>query len=387
MSLRIDRWGLQTLTLWLLASSFSMAHGDDCDFKVAFPSLKNTPGGHDEITLEKVSIVTTNCGEKLSEGTRFKFSSGAFVVSGKLPAPDTSFPGQTSSYVRGLDRTSFKLSDVTPFPEKGSLTIGSIDYDDVEVVGKYFTDQRARDSHSFSLGPAMSADSDGATDAATALRLQYKYDYASALGTKKQASISAAVSIDTTNRSNPDYIDDNSVSFKVRGGNYRAGDVFARVQFFGEALYARAVHSRASNADATAGIEFRMPFARSVSLFRRGTGKFIAPPLSVSLSYGYRWHDTPDQASADGGVFKGSASYFLYLFGRFRVNLQYDYTHNDFSEPTVTEPQTQRMYRGTIAYLLNDRFQVKTSYEDGSIGPVLTKIKQYFIGVAFSDGI
>jgi hypothetical protein len=359
---------------------------DSCRFKIEFDFDTTAGAARHDVALKQLAIVTENCGDQLTEGTRFTFSSGAFVVGGKLPAPDT-FDKLTLAKVQSvdLDRGTFSPNDVVPFPTKGKLTIGSADHDDVPVEGKYFTGHRSRDAHSFSLGPAMSANADGAADAASAIRVQYRYEYAAALGT--DASVDTAVSIDTTNRSSPDYIDDNSVSLRFRGGDYRAGSIFARVRFFGEAVYARAVHSHASNADASAGLEFRMPFARSVSLFRRGTGEFIAPPLSVTMSYGYRWHDTPDVSSDDGGVFKGSALYHLYIFGKFRVDLQYDYTYTDFSDPSSTEPRTQRMYRGTIAYLVDNHFQVKTSYEDGSIGPVLTKIKQYFIGIAFTDGI
>ncbi len=193
----------------------------------------------------------------------------------------------------------------------------------------------------------------------------------------------ASLSIDTTDQSSPDFIDNNRVSVGTRLTNLSFGRLLMHGNLGIEARLDKAFHQDVRDVDAVVTASGWVPVIRSLTLFSQSD--FIAAPLSFNASYGYRDRSQAGE-SVKGRVFEGSALYNLFLFDKFQVSFSATLTNNDLDNQPAGTPKTQRLYKGTIAYLENTTtgFKVLTSIEDGSAGVMLRKVRQYFIGIALS---
>jgi|GEM_PF-2902929 len=250
--------------------------------------------------------------------------------------------------------------------------------------------------YEWSIGPATqgnkNTDTAGTTSTSTAtvdnaLRFRYTGEYARGgfFGQKTNALLqtTASLSIDTTDQSSPDFIDNNRVSVGTRLTNLSFGRLLMHGNLGIEARLDKAFHQDVRDADAVVTASGWVPVIPSITLFSQS--QFIAAPLSFKASYGYRDRSQAGE-SVKGRVFEGSALYNLFLFDRFQVSFSATLTNNDLDTQPANTPKTQRLYKGTIAYLENPDtgFKVLTSIEDGSAGVMLRKVRQYFLGIALS---
>ncbi|HEX8617752.1 MAG TPA: hypothetical protein VF911_09235 [Thermoanaerobaculia bacterium] len=256
--------------------------------------------------------------------------------------------------------------------------------------------------YTWSVGPATQGNASGqappapgpndppaaeTSDPTGAIRLRYDGEYARGgfFGTSHNPLLQtiATVSIDTTDQDATGFIDNNTASLGAHFTSLSFGRLWMHGKAGADVRYQKAVHSDVRNADAVLTVSGWVPVLRSITLFSRN-GDFIAAPLSFTASYGYRVHEGQSAASR-GTVFDVTANYNMYLFDQYQLTLTGTLTHNDLDD-TAKLPSTQRMYKASIAYLANPStgFKVLTSIEDGSAGVMLTKVRQYFIGVALA---
>jgi hypothetical protein len=191
-----------------------------------------------------------------------------------------------------------------------------------------------------------------------------------------------ALKIDTTDKKTG-YVDDNSVSAGAFFPRINLAGLIAQGKIGGEVDYQRPIHNNDHNADATATAAALIPAVRAVNLFT--TQPKLASPLSLALSYGFR---SKRMAGTDyqGRVFSGTAFYHLYLMDNYRIDLTATTTVNDLNTLPAGTPKTQHAFTAAIYYepSPNAPFNAVASFQNGSFGAVLTKVKQYFIGVAVS---
>jgi len=257
--------------------------------------------------------------------------------------------------------------------------------------------------YNWSIGPASkeSADNSGTsttaaastattTDTNATFRFKYDGEYAApgffgSMAKNPNVQTAATLSIDTTTTNNPGYIDNNRGTFGVRYLNPTATPFFAQVNLGGEARVSKAAHSDVHDIDAVATFSTWIPALPAITLLGSGP-KFIAPPLSVALSYGYRNKHTADE-NLHGRVGEATANYYFFAAEKYMVSLGGTWTLNDLPNRPATVKRTQRLYKAEVSYLADPAkgFEVAMSYENGSIGPVLTKVKQYFIGMALKN--
>jgi len=71
---------------------------------------------------------------------------------------------------------------------------------------------------------------------------------------------------------------------------------------------------------------------------------------------------------------------------RYEFGLSGTWTLNDLSDRAEDVPRTSRLYKVSVGYLSDPAagFKVLTSFEDGRTGPLLQKVRQYFVGIAIS---
>lgn len=252
--------------------------------------------------------------------------------------------------------------------------------------------------HSASAGPA-NADTakGGATGSSTAaLGLQYDGEYARGgiLGTKTPPigvdatsgaayQTRAAISIDTTDQTDPSFVDDNRLTLGARRLDLDFGSVYSQGSAGFDVRVGRAFHRDVRDVDAVAVVAGQLPFVPSYT-FASNT-RFIAQPLTFTASYGYRnRHD--NATSVHGTVFEGSALYHLYLYDAYAFDVSGTWTINSKDLQNATTPRTQRMFRAKLLYLANPKngFSLLTTVENGSAGVMLRSIRQYFIGMSIS---
>lgn len=246
--------------------------------------------------------------------------------------------------------------------------------------------------YAWSLGPATKSSSTSSTNsndsAEGAFRFTYDGEYARpgffGRGTSDaKFQTLATMSLDTTNSDDTGYIDNNRATLGLRSVDLPLSDLLAQSHFGIEARLTRSLHHSAQDSDLAVTFSTWIPSLPSKTIFST-TPAFISPPLAVSLSYGFRSKDVPGAKSVSGRSGEATATYFLYAFDKYQLALSGKWTLNDMSDRPSTIPRTQRLYKVAIAYLVNPAkgFEVQTSFESGSIGPLATKVRQYAIAIA-----
>jgi hypothetical protein len=315
----------------------------------------------------------------------------------------------STATLRGI----LQLASVDPAPEKlqlinnettVSVTIGQATFDArvLSPTPNYFR-------YRWSVGPATSGDPNGGgsgsstssrgiiandttgsgststSDSAGAIRIQYSAQYANSgmFGTKVgTAETVATIDIDTTDQNDTSFIDNNKATLGFQWNLPPAGNVLkqATVGFAGSA--AKSFHQDIHDIDATVNFSGWLPIIHTLNIFNR-EGQFISAPLSFTTSYGYRNREQSGD-TFHGRVFEATALYHIFAADRYKLDLAGDWTVNDLSNRPSTIPRTQRMYKATISYLADPSrgFSLLTSFEDGSAGVMLTKVRQYFVGLA-----
>ena len=251
--------------------------------------------------------------------------------------------------------------------------------------------------YEWSIGPATKAttDNSGGTGAADgdesaegAFRFQYDGEYARPgfLGRGSSASkfqTIGTLSIDTTNSEDPGYIDNNQLAVGIRSIELPMSSLLAQARVGVEGSLTRSFHQDAQDGDVMATFSTWIPALRSKTFFS-SIPDYISPPLAISLSYGYRNKQVPGAKTISGRSGEATATYYLYAFDDYQLTLSGTWTLNDMSDRPATMKRTSRLYRIGVAHMTDPAkgFEVVTSFEDGSIGPLLTKVRQYYIGIA-----
>lgn len=192
-----------------------------------------------------------------------------------------------------------------------------------------------------------------------------------------------SLSIDTTDQEQG-FIDNNSATGGVFLPRIAAGNLLAQGKIGGQVQYQRAVHSSDSNLDATATVEGLIPAIQSLNLFsetvRRGS------PLALAFSYGLR-RKHAGTTDDNGRVFSGTALYHIFAGDQYQIDLSATTTWNDVDNLPAGTSRTQHNFKAQIWYAPNasSPFKVTTSFANGSFGPVLQNLRQYFIGVALTN--
>jgi len=377
--------------LFLVFAAAGAAHAD-CVPQVSFDD-GNTFG----------QVFVTYCGknEDVAKGDTLTISDDKnkviiTVTKVELPFGNTRVAGMASG-TAALDKATleqFKEGD-TVTVAKGETSVNA------KVAVSSQPGKVAR--YNWSIGPAAKESNDdsggGGTGSAASIstadtnstfRFKYDGEYAAPGffgSTTKNTHVetAATLSIDTTTTHDPAYIDNNRGTFGVRYVNPTATPFFAQVNTGVEARVSKALHADVHDIDGVATFSAWVPALPAVTLLGSGP-KFIAPPLSVALSYGYRNKHTADE-NLHGFVGEASANYYLFAAEKYMLSLGGTWTLNDLSNRPATMHRTQRLYKAGISYLADPAkgFEVAMSYENGSIGPVLTKVKQYFIGMALRN--
>ncbi|HEX3579702.1 MAG TPA: hypothetical protein VHY33_14150 [Thermoanaerobaculia bacterium] len=252
----------------------------------------------------------------------------------------------------------------------------------------------------WSIGPASASSSNtGSTDGSgtgtstapvstTVMRLQVQAEYARNGFFGQQTKTlpfrtHASLSIDTTNSPDPKFIDNNVVTLGLESerANFAA---IKQVHFGIEGRLSKAANQNVHDGGVVATFSAWLPEIPSVTILSSGPA-FIAPPLAIALSYGYADKQTTD-ATYHGRSGDATATYLLYAYDKYELETSEKWTLNDLSNRPTTVPRTQRLFKVQISYLENPAtgFKIAASYENGSVGPVLTKVKQYFVGIALS---
>jgi hypothetical protein len=246
--------------------------------------------------------------------------------------------------------------------------------------------------YAWALGPATKSSSTPSTNpddsAEGAFRLTYEGEYARpgffGRGTSDaKFQTLATLSLDTTNSDDAGYIDNNRAALGIQSIELPLSDLLAQSHFGIEGRVTRSLHHAAQDTDLAVTFSTWIPSLPSKTILS-STPSFISPPLAISLSYGYRSKDVPGAKSVSGRSGEATATYFLYAFDNYQMTLSGKWTLNDMSDRPPAIPRTQRLYKVTIAYLANPAkgFEVQTSFENGSIGPLATKVRQYAIAIA-----
>jgi hypothetical protein len=194
---------------------------------------------------------------------------------------------------------------------------------------------------------------------------------------------SLALSIDTTDQEQG-FIDNNSATGGLFLPRISAGNLLAQGKIGAQVQYQRAIHSSDSNLDATATVEGLIPAVQSLNLFsdtvRRGS------PLALSVSYGLR-RKHAGTTDDNGRVFSGTALYHIFAGDQYQIDLSATTTWNDVDNLPAGTSRTQHSFKAQIWYAptASSAFKVTTSFANGSFGPVLQSLRQYFIGVALTN--
>ena len=250
--------------------------------------------------------------------------------------------------------------------------------------------------YNWSVGPASQADnsssggsnSSGTSTGTAALRLQYNGElvqngFFGRTTSEAKFETRGTLKIDTTTTDNTGYIDDNEVTLGLRSLKLKL-PLLNQVHVGVQGQLSKAAHQDLHDGSATLTFSTWIPEVPSITVFS-SVPDYIAPPLTLDLSYGYKNKQTAtDSLHGRGGT--GVAAYRLYVWDRYEVAASETLTLNDFSDRPANVPRTQRLFKVQVSYLQNaaSGFMVAASYENGSIGPVLTQVKQFFLGIAIS---
>lgn len=186
--------------------------------------------------------------------------------------------------------------------------------------------------------------------------------------------------IDTSDKKTG-YVDDNSVSYGAFMPRLNLGSVVAQGKIGGELSYQRPIHNNDHNGDATVTAAGLLPWAPAANLFN--THRKMASPLSLALSYGFR-SQRMTGSTYRGRVFSGTAFYHAYFMDNYRIDLTATTTVSDLNNVPANTAKTQHAFTAAVYYepSVNAPFTAVASFQNGSFGAVLTKLRQYFIGIA-----
>lgn len=250
--------------------------------------------------------------------------------------------------------------------------------------------------YSWSIGPATTSESSSSSSSSSgsgdapqegAFRLQYNGEIArpGLLGRNANAKFQsiATLSIDTTNSDNTSYVDNNVLTAGIQSVQLPNSSLFAQAAIGVEGRYTKSFHQDAHDLDAVATFSTWIPVLPSKTIFSN-VAAYISPPLSIDVSYGYRNKVTPGSVTSKGRTGSASASYYLYAFDNYQLTLSGTWTLNDLSDRPATVARTGRLYKIQVAYLSNpaNGFEVVTSFENGKIGPLMTQVREYYVGMA-----
>lgn len=236
-------------------------------------------------------------------------------------------------------------------------------------------------------GAPDATDSSGAGSSNTGFRVQYSGEYANGhpIGTKGVGwQTIGTLAIDTTDKHDPSFIDNNRGTFGVQLTQLSLGGVVKQGRFGVEARASKAAHRDIHDFDGAVKLAGWLPIIPAFN-FMNSSGNFVAPPLSFSASFGYRNRDQEGE-NFHGPVFEGTALYHVFALDRINLDVNGTWTVNRMSNRPATTPRTQRLYKAAFYYLQNPDtgFAILTTIEDGSAGVMLTKVRQYFLGLALS---
>jgi hypothetical protein len=249
--------------------------------------------------------------------------------------------------------------------------------------------------YSWSVGPATQADSGSSSSSSTAtaatgsaLRLQYDGEFIQSgffgrTTSEAKFETHATASIDTTTTNKSGFVDDNEVALGLRSLQMRLPGL-NQVHFGIQGKLAKAAHQDVHDGTATLTFSTWVPEVPTITIFS-SVPDYIAPPLTIDLSYGYKNKQTATE-SLHGRGGDATVAYRLYVWDKYEVAASEKWTLNQFSDRPASVPRTQRLFQVQIAYLENPAtgFKVAASFQNGSIGPVLTDVKQFFLGVAIA---
>jgi len=387
---------MRTILLTSLLTLFAAAAFADCFNNVTMNF--GDVGGHIYIVLDTRDA----CGQNttIDKGDAVTITSGAKQVSGTVVTIQMVDVNQVHQKVLGVAAGGPAAADAASL-EQFPTGSGSVAYNGTTVQatvknGAAINSKR----YNWSVGPAKEGDnSDTSTPAgapATSTTMRFQYDgefiqegfFGHATGksdTKKQAMYEthATLSVDTTSSNKSTFIDNNVATLGLRSLQRQFAGL-KQVHFGIEGQLSKAAHQDVHDGAATATFSAWVPWIPSITILS-SVPDYIAPPLTLDLSYGYKNKQTAtDSMHGTGGT--GTAAYRLYVMDKYELAASETLTLNNFSDRPADVPRTQRMFKVQISYLKDSAtgFAVAASYEDGSIGPVLTKVKQYFLGIAMS---
>lgn len=244
--------------------------------------------------------------------------------------------------------------------------------------------------YQWSVGPASQADSGSSTTTtnASALRLQYEGEFIQSgffgrTTSEAKYETRATASIDATTTNKSGFVDDNEVTLGLRSLQMRLPGL-NQVHFGIQGELDKAAHQDLHDGSVTATFSTWIPEVPTITIFS-SVPDYVAPPLTIDLSYGYKNKQTAtDSMHGRGGT--ATAAYRLYVWDKYEIAASEKWTLNDFSNRPADVPRTQRLFQVQISYLEHPAsgFKVAASYQNGSVGPVLTNVKQFFLGVAIS---
>jgi hypothetical protein len=383
-----------TLVLLLSATAVSSAFADCGTATLSTFSNTNISVGEVPANADDCQIGTPAAGDAAS------ITAGGETIAMTVVKYSAGITTATAT-LRGIVR----LAVVDPAPEKlqlinnetsVSVTIGKATFSArvLSPTPNYFR-------YRWSVGPATSGDPNGGSSASSttgsgststsnsagAIRVQYTAQYANSgmLGTKVGSTQTVAtVDIDTTDQNDPSFIDNNKATLGFQWAVPPVSNLLKQgtIGFSGSA--AKSFHQDIHDIDATVNFSGWLPVIHTLNLFNR-SGQFISAPLSFTASYGYRNREQSGD-TFHGRVFEATALYHIFAADRYKLDLSGDWTVNDLSNRPPTTPRSQRLYKATISYLADPAagFSLLTSFEDGSAGVMLTKVRQYFVGLAVS---
>lgn len=306
-----------------------------------------------------------------------------------VSAPGILFPGGAVSFKTPEGCSPLATFSATTASLKTSTT--TYDLTLINAVNQF--------AQSFSVGPATAGDEQGNADttasnsSSQAFNLKYAVSSVytpppSAKSFTQRLQRSFSLSIDTTDQ-DKGFVDDNSVSAAVDLPDFLQNNaLFAQTKIGGEVQYERAIHTSDSNLDAVATFDTFIRKIPTYNLFSPTNTVRRGSPLELSLSYGFRRKEVDGAADSDNGtVFTGTALYHLFAADKYQIDFSVTTTWNNVDNLPAGTSKTQHAFKAQVWYAptASSPFKVTTSFENGSFGPVLTKLRQYFVGIALQN--
>jgi hypothetical protein len=365
----------------LLLLSFATGAHAQCAAQVVLNN--RNVGGHVFVTLCGTDLPVKQ-GDAItiaSDKQQITGTVGAIASAGGIERLDVVAGGPAASDGASLETFQATTANVT---YNGTTVSATVTNRNSAVDVKRYT---------WAVGPATKADNSSTeTDSSTpqttsAMRLQFQGEYQQSgfFGRTTPAAkfeTRGTLSIDTTSSDSTQFIDDNEVTFGLRSLKLSLPGL-RQVHFGIQGQLSKAAHQDLHDGAVTATFSTWIPEVPTITIFS-SVPDYIAPPLTIDLTYGYKNKETTtDTLHGRGG--DATAAYRMYVFDKYEIAASEKWTLNDFSD-RGTVPRTQRLFKVQIAYLENPAtgFKVAASYENGSVGPVLTKVKQFFLGLALS---